>query len=213
MKRSFTLAVIVLAAASLGAMPGRAGMAGISGIPGISPQDILSAVPGAADKTPGELTLGERVALASGIAVAMEKVAYVRHAAMASMMLPGAGQLMTGDYGIGALHLGAEALIFSGGLVGLWFLTPADLKDFSMTMDARHALMRSYMTPDRIGAVLPAMGVATGGLLLSAANRMISSRGAAGRARANIESGKVVFQPEFSMMGGGMSLGLAIMRK
>jgi hypothetical protein len=186
-------------------------MARISGIPGISAQDVLSAVPGAADKTPGELTLGERVALASGIAVAMEKVSYVRHAAMASMWLPGAGQLMTGDYGIGAVHLGAEALIVSGGIAGLWFLTPADLKDFSLTMDARRALMRSYMSPDRIGAVLPAMGVAAGGMALSAINRMIASRGAVARARKNIETGKATFEPNISMMGGSMALGLSVL--
>lgn len=49
----------------------------------------------------------------------MKKIAMFALTALASsssFALPGAGQLMTGDYGSGLLHLAAQAAIMAGGM-------------------------------------------------------------------------------------------------
>jgi hypothetical protein len=206
MRKNLIALMIVFAAAGLSAMP----MAGKRN--GIDPQKILDAAPGAADKTEGELTLGERLAIASAISVSNQERSYVRRSAGASFLLPGAGQMMTGDYGLGALHMGAEAAIIGGSLAALYFLAPAELLDFSGTREQRRAAVDAYMTPGRIGEILPAIGVIAGATALSLANRAIAAHGARNRAEANLASGKVEFQPSVVMSDGmpGLGLGMAL---
>jgi hypothetical protein len=92
----------------------------------------------------------------------MQESLYICHAGMSSFMIPGAGQFMTGQAGAGALHLGAEFLIAGAAIAGMWYLTPADLMEHTLTWSQRHTLVVSYMTPERSVDVLPAAGVAAG---------------------------------------------------
>ena len=180
-------------------------------MPALAADDILAAAPGIADKTPDQLTIGERLAVAGAVSVAMQKAAYVRRAAVASFMLPGAGQWMTGDYGSGALHLGAQAAIMAGGLAAIWYLSPADLRDLTLGREKRMDLMRSYFTLDRIGQILPSMGVAAAGMTLSLIDRVLAAKGARAEAQTNLDSGKVKIEPRLSMMGGlGIGMILAL---
>ena len=182
-----------------GAMPGRSMM-------GVTPEQVLEAVPAAADKTPEEWTLQERLAIASVFSVAMQESMYVRRAGGSSFLVPGAGQFMTGQAGAGALHLGAELLIAGASVAGMWYLTPDDLLDHSLTMDERHTLMASYLTPERIGELLPGMGVAAGTWVLSMVNRTLAARGAVRGAQANLADGSVSFEPVIGLgsIGGGL---------
>jgi hypothetical protein len=206
-RKTMIAIAFISALACLAAQPGP-GMGMSKGL-GIDPQKILDAAPGAADKTPDQLTLGERLALASAVSISMQEQSYVRHAAMASFMVPGAGQFQVGNYGLGAIHLGAEAAIIGGSAVALWYLAPPGLLDFSMTMEQRHAAMGAYLTKDRIGEILPAMGVVAGGALLSFINRAIAADGARKGAQANLASGKVKFEASLSMVGGMPGLGMS----
>ena len=80
-------------------------------------------------------------------------------------------------------------------MTGLYFLLPSDLKQWDLTHKERADLFRSYMNPDKIGEILPAMGVAAGGVVLSLLNSVFASHDAAVKARSNIDSGKVIFEP------------------
>lgn len=178
--------------------------------PGLTADEILAAAPGIEDKTPAELTVGERLAIASALSLSMQKAMYVRHAATASFLFPGAGQAMTGSAGGALLHAGAELAIHGAALAGLWYLSPEPLKDFSLTREERKAAMALYFTQERIGELLPAMGVAFGGAFLSTLNRLVAAGSAAAAAKANIEAGKVTFEPIVGMggMGFGFRMGL-----
>ncbi len=186
MKKIFFLAIAVLTGFTLGAQPHQRGL---------SAEDILEAVPSIADKTMEQLTISEHLAVAAQISLENQKNAYVHRAAMASFVLPGLGQLKTGEVLPGVLHLSAEAVIIGGTLTGLYFLVPADLQQWNLTREERHNLMRTYMTPERIGEILPAAGVAAGGFVLSVVNSIIASNGAADHAQTNIDSGDVTFEP------------------
>ena len=202
MRKIVILALMAATAASLSAVPGRGA--------GLSPDAILAAAPGIEDKTPDQLTMGDRLAIATAMSVARQEAAYEHRAAAASFVLPGAGQLMTGDYGSAALHLAAQAAIIGGGMAAMWYLSPADLQDLTLSHEQRRDAMRAYFTLERIGQVLPGMGVAAAGMALSLANSVLASRGAGAEARANIDSGKVTFEPRLSMMGGGFGMGMAL---
>jgi hypothetical protein len=205
MKRLLTGALILLAAGGAFALPGGDNPFGLSA------ETVLAAVPGAADKTPDQLTIGERLAIAETLSVARQKTAYVRRAAGASFMLPGAGQLMTGDYGAGALHLGAQAAIIGGAAAAVWYLAPSSLLDMSLTHDQRRDLMHSYFAPDKIGEILPVMGVAAGAMVLGLANRALAASGAARAAEAKIADGSVSFTPQLMMAGGRFGVGMRFM--
>ncbi len=198
------LLIVSMSVVGAFAMPGKSAMPGRS-MMGVTPEELLEAVPTAADKTPDEWTLEERLAIASVFSVAMQESMYVRHAGASSFLVPGAGQFMTGQVGAGALHLGAELLIAGGAFAGMYFLTPDELMDHSLTRDERHALMASYLTPERIGELLPGMGVAAGTWVLSMVNRSLAAKGAVRGALANIADGTVSFEPVIGLgrLGGG----------
>jgi hypothetical protein len=177
---------------------------------GIDPALIIEAAPGAAGKTEGELTIGEKVAIASALSVAMQEKAYVRMAGIASFILPGAGQIKTGDYLLGAVHLGAQAAIVGGTAAALYYLAPPELLDFSGTREERHAAMSAYMTRERIGEIFPSLGILAGGTLLSFINSEIASHGARAKAQANVDSGKVKFEPNVTMAQGFPGIGMKL---
>jgi len=187
------------------AMPGQGAGSGYSRM-GVTPEELLEAVPSAADKTPEEWTLEERLAITSVFSVAMQESMYVRHAGMSSFLVPGAGQFMTGQTGAGALHLGTELLIAGGAFAGMYFLTPDELLDHSLTRDERHVLIAAYMTPERIGELLPGIGVAAGTFVLSVINRTLAAKGAVQSAQANLADGTVSFEPVIGLgsIGGGL---------
>ena len=118
---------------------------------GTTPEEILKLVPGIGEKTIEELTIAEQLAIAGEMSIQMQENRYVHHAAMASFLIPGAGQFMTGDTLRGAAHLAGEAVIIGGVITGLYFLLPEDLLDWDLTKEERRDLMESYHTPDRIG--------------------------------------------------------------
>lgn len=200
-----TLLIVLMSAAGAFAMPGAGAMPGRS-LMGVTPAQVLEAAPTAADKTPEEWTLAERLAISSVFSVAMQESMYVRHAGGSSFLVPGAGQFMTGQAAAGALHLGAELLIAGGAFAGMYFLTPDDLMDHGLTMDERRALMASYMTPERIGELLPGLGVAAGTWVLSMVNRTVAAKGAVRGALANLADGTVSFEPVIGLgsLGGGL---------
>jgi hypothetical protein len=206
MRKQAAAIMMALAISVAGAYAGP----GAQRLPGLTADEILAAAPGVANKTPAELTVGENLAIASAFSVSMQEAMYVHHAGAASLLFPGAGQAMTGSVGGALLQAGAELLIHGATMAGVWYLTPAELKDFSLTMEERKAAAAVYMTPERIGEVLPVMGVAFGGFALSTLNRLFSAGSAVKAAESNIADGSVSFEPILgpSSIGGGMKIRL-----
>ncbi|NCN05755.1 MAG: hypothetical protein GW949_09000 [Spirochaetales bacterium] len=176
----------------------------------VEPEVILQAAPGIEDKTPDELTIAERVALASAVSIAQQEQRYIKTATLSSLMFPGAGQLITENYGEAAAFIGVQTLITGATVAGVYLLTPSNLWDLSLTMEQRKANFRDYYNTLTAQEFLPVVGVLTGGMILTSINGKISSSRARIQAEENIASGKVTFEPMVSLAttGGGMTFGM-----
>lgn len=173
---------------------------------GFTPSEILGAVPEAGAKVPGEMTVEEWTTLAGAVSVANQEARYVNHAGVASFLLPGTGQFLTGDYAGGALYMGAEAAIIGGTAAACWFLLPEDLRDSSLSREERKTLKDEYSDEE----LMPAMCAASAGFVLMVVNSVFSSKDAHETALSNIDSGKVRFEPKIYLSGNHFGLGLVM---
>lgn len=144
-----------------------------------------------------ELTIGDLKALAATRSIEFQKAGYVRRAEVASFLIPGMGQYLVGDPLGGTLNLAGQIALVGGTFYAAWALLPSDARNASGS--ARHDAIGHYWATDP-AKVAPSALVLVGGLTLSVLQRFWASDAAGERARANIESGKVTFQP---MMGPG----------
>ena len=166
-------------------------------------QDLLEQVPGVGNKTSAELTLAERAKLADAFSVAMQERMYVGKAAVASFLVPGLGQFMIGKPVEGSLRLLTQIALVGGAMAGAHYLLPSDFE----SIRGDRSEMWDYMISGDAVKVLPAWGVMAGGMTLALVNSVFSSRGAAEEARANIEVGRVSFEPILLHSAGGMGMG------
>jgi hypothetical protein len=162
----------------------------------------------------GTLTVGDFAKVAARLSIAQQKVSYVMRAQMASMMVPGAGQFLTGDTTAGVLFLAGDIAVMAGAMVGAYFLLPANvqagtpggldyLNDPLSTVKARWE-GNSFLS------YLPSWGVMAGGMLLKGVLGHFSATAAGKTARANIADGKVTFTPSFGFMGRGFGMGMGM---
>jgi hypothetical protein len=154
----------------------------------------------------GELSLGELLPYETRLGLALRKDAYVAHASMASMHLPGLGQFRTGATGAGLGFLALHLALFSGGLVGSYFLLPADLRfDAIDYLNAPLATIRTAWQGKSLTQLLPSMAVMAAGMVLDGGLRFWSAVDARRGARAAIDSGRVKIEalagPGFIGMG------------
>ena len=160
----------------------------------------------------GTLSVADLVKVASRLSIARQKLAYVQHARMASMMFPGAGQFLTGDSLGGSLYLAGDLAIVAGVLIGGYFLLPPDLQ-FAQTdyLNNHFSDIRGKWEAHSFMEYLPTLGVMAGGMLLKGLLGHFSAVNAAKEARQNIADGKITFTPNFGRMGrGGMGMGLGM---
>ena len=159
----------------------------------------------------GTLTVGDIEKLAGRIAVAARSTQYVQRARMASLMMPGAGQFMTGDAGGGSLFLAADIAAHVGAMVGAYFLLPANVRFDSLDyLGAPVGSIKTAWEANSFMSYLPSMGVMAGGMLVKGLLGMLSSSGAANLARKNLAEGKVTFAPTFGFMGRGFGMGMGM---
>lgn len=166
----------------------------------------------------GEVTLNDVQDLAGELSIPMQQSAYVQKARIASMIMPGMGQFITGDTVGGALYAAADVAIAAGTMVGLYFLLPPELQfDQLNYFTATHAEIKTAWQTAKDNMTFanswPIMSVAAGSMLLQHGLRFFSARQAADRARANIADGTVKFEPRpmiiidrFGGIGFGMGM-------
>jgi hypothetical protein len=167
----------------------------------------------------GTLTVGDLEKLAGQISVAVQKSAYVRRAGIASFMVPGMGQFLTGNPAGGALFLTGDLAFAAGAMVGAYFLLPERVRIGSGTGTGAGGLDYLNTSMTRIKEVwssgspmeyLPSMGVMAAGMLANRLLALWASGDAAGTAKRNIADGKVTFQPEILPMLGPMGPGMGM---
>jgi len=152
----------------------------------------------------GELTVGEAQDLLGEISIVYQKVAYVSKSRAASFMLPGMGQFMNDDPGMGALFLGLDLAAGVGTLLGAYFLLPDELQ-----FDQLHYFKDSFgdienaWKDQNFVDLLPSIGILAGGAVVQAILRGVSSNHAARLAEERIAAGEITFEPKLSVLPGG----------
>ncbi len=159
----------------------------------------------------GTLTVADIVRVAGRMSVAAQAQAYVRHAAVSSLVLPGAGQFMTGDTLGGVLFLAGDLAVITGTVLGWYFLLPANLQFTSLDyLNTPIETIRTTWHSHTINDYLPSFGVAVGGMALRGILGYVSARLASKEARNNIASGKVQFTPRLGFTGNGFMMGFGL---
>jgi hypothetical protein len=157
----------------------------------------------------GTLTVADFAKLAERISIAQQKIEYVQKSALASMIVPGAGQFMNGDPLGGSLYLTADLAVAVGALVGAYFALPSNVQFGSLDyLNTPLGTMKTEWEKNTVMQYLPAMGVVAGGMLLKMIVGHFAAAGAAQEARDTIAQGKVTFKPTFGPMGNGMGMGM-----
>lgn len=172
----------------------------------LTPEEILATLPEGAEKKASDLSVAEWTALAGAASIAAQEDRYEARARFLSFVVPGTGQFATGQVGEGIARLGIELAIIGGTAAAYYLLLPEDMQDASR--GERHDLARDYWEDGDGAKLLPAMGVAAAGLTLSIVNRVLASKDAGDQARANIDSGKVTFEPAIYLSGARFGFGM-----
>jgi len=153
----------------------------------------------------GTMTLADLQKVAGEVSIAIQKDAYIRHARVASWVLPGAGQFQAGDTLGGALFLTGDLVLVGATLVGVYYALPSNVQFASLDyLNTPLSSIRSTWESNTLAEYAPSIGVAVGGMAAQAVLRWFASRHAAQDARQAIESGKVTFQPTLVPMIGPM---------
>lgn len=156
------------------------------------------------EKKVSDLTVGDLAELAEQRSVERQKRHYVHGAALASFVLPGAGQLIVGDTSGGLMHLAGEAALIAGTLYGSYLLLPEDLRDLSLSRGEREDLMDQYRENGDEYKLYASAGVMAGGFALSFLHSLWAARDAGSTAVENVETGKVTFEPSLYIGARGM---------
>jgi hypothetical protein len=152
----------------------------------------------------GELTVGEARDLLGEISIAYQKAAYVSKSRAASFILPGMGQFMNDDPGMGALFLSLDLVTGVGTLLGAYFLLPDELRfDQLNYFTESYGNIESAWKDHSFVDLLPSIGVLAGGGLVQAILRGVSSNHAAKLAEARIAAGQITFEPRLTILSGG----------
>jgi hypothetical protein len=144
------------------------------------------------DKKLGDLDGPALAALALKIRTAAFERAYVSHVAAMSFMMPGAGQFVTGDAGMGAAFMVSQLAVVAGSVVGSYFLLPADLRfDKLDYLGSPISAIKTTWDAHSIADYLPSVGIMAAGMLVDMPLRFFAAKGAAADAQAAIKDGRV----------------------
>jgi len=170
----------------------------------VSAEDVFRIVPSLDGKAVSEITINEVLEIAESASVVKQEQHYIRGAAMSSLLIPGMGQFKTGNTLGGVLHMTTGLAIAGGSIYGSYMLLSEDVKAILGDKTAMH----SYFETNDKTEMLPAFGVMAGGGVLYLINNIISSGTAVKRAKAQVESGDVTFEPDLYIVSGGFGFGM-----
>jgi hypothetical protein len=162
----------------------------------------------------GELTVGEAQDLLGEISIAYQKAAYVTKSRTMSLMMPGMGQFMNDDPGMGALFLSLDVLTGVGTLLGAYFLLPGELQFGQLNYFTEpYATIETAWKGQSFVDLLPSLGVLAGGGLVQAILRGVSGNHAANLAEQRISAGEITFEPKLAILPvgpGAMGFGMGM---
>jgi TM2 domain-containing membrane protein YozV len=177
-------------------------------------EQLEAALAGEGNTVLGELTVAEAQQLLGQISIAYQKAAYVSKSRAMSFVLPGLGQFMNNDPGMGALFLSLDLLTGVGTLLGAYFLLPGELQfdELNYFTDSFSTIENAWKSQSFVD-LLPTLGVLAGGAVVQGVLRGVSGNHAAKLAERNIAAGKVTFEPKLYTLPlgpGAMGFGMGM---
>jgi hypothetical protein len=163
------------------------------------------------DSELGSATIDDVETAVARLSIALQQEAWIHGSAMASMAVPGLGQLMNHDTLSGTLYLAGDIVVKAGALVGAYFLLPANLRVNWFTtsfgdLETRHLA-------NDIVDYLPSLGVLAAGAVVDMVLGHFAARGAVRLAEKNVLDGTKSFEPVLITSGKGLGIGMKIRRK
>lgn len=168
----------------------------------VTAQELLEAYPQFDGVRVSDVTVNDLLAVAEDVSVTRQEERYVAGAAFASLMVPGAGQFVTGRTGQGVVHLVADVAIAGGALYGAWALLPEELQS---ALD-EPSTWETYVDTNGFGDLKRSAGVLAAGFALDSINALISASSAARTAMDQVASGEVRFEPDLAIIGRDLGL-------
>ena len=122
----------------------------------------------------------------------------------ASVIVPGMGQFMNDDPGMGALFTSLGVVTGVGGLLGAYFLLPGELQfDELDYFDDSFATIEDAWKAQSFVDLLPSIGVLVGTGVVQVIIRSVSGDHAAKLAEQRIAAGEITFEPKLTILPGG----------
>ena len=144
----------------------------------------------------GDLEVATLLSVRDRLSVAAQKDAYVRKTAMQSFLLPGLGQLRTGETAAGIGFMALDLGVIAGTLVGAYYLLPADLRlDRIDYFRSNITTINNAWYGHSFTDFLPAFGVLLGGMVIDQTIRHWSAADARRGADRAIDEGRATFTP------------------
>ena len=203
------LIVLAIACAAAGAA-GAEQMMSPASTPGLE-AELTAALQDLGATPLGTLTVGDLAKVAARLSIAEQKAGYVRRAQMASMMMPGAGQFLTGDTAGGVLFLAGDLVVAAGSMIGAYLFLPDNVKMGAGGLDYMNnpiSTIKARWEGNSAMDYLPSVGIMAGGMLLKGLLCHFSARSATVTALKNIADGTITFTPNFGFMGRGFGMGM-----
>jgi len=144
----------------------------------------------------GDVEVATLLSVRDRLSIAAQKDAYVQKTSMQSFLLPGLGQLKTGETAAGIGFMAFDLGVIAGSLVGAYYLLPADLR-FDRIDYFRNNLttINNAWCGHSFTDYLPAFGALIGGMVIDQTIRHWSAAGARRGAARAIDEGGVAFTP------------------
>jgi hypothetical protein len=144
----------------------------------------------------GDVEVAAFLSVRDRLSIAAQKDAYVRKTAMQSFLLPGLGQLETGETAAGIGFMAFDLGVIAGTLAGAYYLLPSDLRlDRIDYFRDNVAAINNAWCSHSLTDYLPAFGALLGGMVIDQAIRHWSAASARRGATRAIDEGRATFTP------------------
>lgn len=148
---------------------------------------------------------------AARLSVAMKQEAWIRGSGVASLALPGLGQLLNRDPLGGSLYLAGSVALAAGTLAGAYFLLPDGVRGNWFTTPIGD--IEDAFAGHGLVDYLPSLGVMAAGAVADAVLRCVSAKGAACLAERKVLDGTISFDPVLITSGEGLGFGVRFKRE
>ena len=156
----------------------------------------------------GDIEVQQLLSLRDRLSVAAQKDAYVRTIGLHSFLLPGLGQLETGDTAGGIGFMAADLGVLTGTFIVAYSLLPADLRfDRIDYFNNSVSSISSSWTNHTFTEYLPAFGAFMAGMIVDQTLRHWSAAIGRRQAAKAIDENRVTFTPRLGP--GFMGFGIA----